>query len=72
MHPVVLPLFFTFCFLLISCGKKGDPTLKSYEKPVPPSNFHVVQRESEVTLSWDFPQKESAPRLPGVPGAPEH
>jgi hypothetical protein len=60
IHPVALSLLFACFFFLISCGKKGDPTLKSYEKPVPPSHFHAVQRESEVTLFWDFPKKESA------------
>jgi hypothetical protein len=60
IHPVALSLLFACCFLLISCGKKGDPTLKSYEKPDPPSNFRALQRESEITLSWDFPEKETA------------
>jgi fibronectin type 3 domain-containing protein len=48
-------------FLLTSCGKKGDPTLKSYEKPDPPSALRAVHRESEITLLWEFPKdKEPA------------
>lgn len=56
-----LLLFFLVCFVLVSCGKKGEPTLKSYEKPDPPSNLRAVHRESEIILLWDFPQnKEQA------------
>jgi fibronectin type 3 domain-containing protein len=47
--------------LLVSCGKKGDPTLKSYEKPPPPSALKAIHRESEIILLWDFPKdNESA------------
>lgn len=61
-------LLFAFCFLLFalylllsSCGKKGDPTLKSYEKPDPPSGLRAIHRESEIILLWDFPrEKEQA------------
>lgn len=53
-------LFAAYC-LFCSCGKKGEPTLKSYEKPDPPSGFRVIQRESEIILLWDFPKdKEQA------------
>jgi hypothetical protein len=48
-------LITVFC-LLASCGKKGDPTLKLYEKPDPPSNLRGIHRESEVILLWDFPK----------------
>jgi hypothetical protein len=44
--------------LIISCGKKGDPTLKSYEKPDAPSGLKAIHRESEILLSWDFPSGE--------------
>ncbi|MCG2720768.1 MAG: hypothetical protein L6290_01975 [Thermodesulfovibrionales bacterium] len=58
--PALFPLIFALCLLLIACGRKGDPTLKSYEKPEPPSNLHAVQRESGSTLSWEFPDKDTA------------
>jgi hypothetical protein len=45
---------FLFLVILISCGKKGEPTLKSYEKPDPPSNLRAIHRESEIILLWDF------------------
>lgn len=48
-------LFAAYC-LLFSCGKKGEPTLKSYEKPEPPSGLRAVHRESEIILLWEFPK----------------
>lgn len=52
-------LLLTPCSLLLfACGKKGDPTLKSYEKPPPPSELRAVHRESEITLLWDFPKSK--------------
>jgi hypothetical protein len=49
------------CLLSFACGKKGDPTLKSYEKPEPPSRLSAVYRPYEVILTWDFPKnKENA------------
>ena len=49
---------FTACFSLFACGKKGDPTLKSYEKPDPPSQVRAIHRESEIILSWNFPKSQ--------------
>src|SRR3990170_4505558 len=50
--------YFLFLVILISCGKKGEPTLKSYEKPDPPSNLRAIHRESEIILLWDFPKNK--------------
>jgi len=47
-------------FLLTACGKKGDPTLKSYEKPEAPSQLTAVFRPSEVILTWQFPKAKEA------------
>ncbi len=52
-----LCLVFLLCF---ACGKKGDPTLRSYEKPEPPSRLRAVYRPSEVILTWDFPKNKEA------------
>jgi hypothetical protein len=52
-----LCLVFLLCF---ACGKKGDPTLKSYEKPEPPARLRAVYRPSEVILTWDFPKNKEA------------
>lgn len=54
----VIILLFIFCSLIYSCGKKGEPTLKSYEKPLAPSNLRAIHRESEISLFWDFPVSE--------------
>lgn len=56
-------LFAVYC-LLPSCGRKGDPTLKSYEKPEPPSGLQAIHRESEIILSWEFP-KDKEPTIKG-------
>ena len=44
------------CHLVAGCGKKGDPTLKAYEKPQAPSSLNAIHRESEIIISWDFPK----------------
>jgi hypothetical protein len=44
----LLPLF-------TSCGKKGPPTLKAYEKPEKPSGLTVVHREDRIVLEWYYP-----------------
>lgn len=50
-------LLVTISLLLIACGKKGPPTLKSYEKPPSPSLVRVFHREGSITVSWSFPEK---------------
>ncbi len=52
------------CFSLFACGKKGDPTLKSYEKPEPPSQLTARHREAEIILSWNYP-KSKEPSIKG-------
>lgn len=43
-------------FLSLSCGKKGLPTLKAYEKPQPPAGLSAVRREDKIILSWSYPE----------------
>jgi len=48
-----------YCLLLLllpACGKKGDPTLKSYEKPEAPLGLKAIHRESEIIISWEYPK----------------
>lgn len=52
------------CFLLSACGRKGLPTLKSYEKPAPPSGLGAIHRGPEILLFWEFP-KDKEPTLKG-------
>jgi len=41
---------------MAACGKKGAPTLKSYEKPVAPSNLTCFHRENSIYLQWSYPK----------------
>jgi fibronectin type 3 domain-containing protein len=54
---------FSLCLLIIvllsiSCGKKGDPTLKTFEKPMPVKEIRAVHREDELIISWSYPASE--------------
>ena len=44
-----------------ACGKKGDPTLKAYEKPEAPTPLRAVHREEKIVFSWDYPASKEAP-----------
>ncbi|MBI5634239.1 MAG: fibronectin type III domain-containing protein [Nitrospirae bacterium] len=37
------------------CGKKGDLTLKAYERPETPSRLTAVHREDALYLKWAYP-----------------
>ena len=50
--PILLILSFLF---VLACGKKGAPTLASYEKPAAPSLLSASQRENGMFLSWSYP-----------------
>ncbi len=41
--------------LVLGCGKKGNPTLKSYEKPDTPTGLSAVHRQDSVLLTWEYP-----------------
>ncbi len=48
------------CLILtISCGKKGNPTLKVYEKPFSPANITSFHRHDGIYLFWQYPVQES-------------
>lgn len=49
---IIISLVFIF---FAACGKKGAPTLASYEKPAAPSALSASQRESAILLSWSYP-----------------
>jgi|SRR5208283_1715799 len=50
-------LFFVLSQLVSSCGRKGEPTLKSFEKPLSVSDVRAVHREGSLTISWSYPDK---------------
>lgn len=56
----VLFLILTSFSLLVSCGKKGEPTLKSYEQPDHPMKLRTIHREDKIVLQWDFPKEKEA------------
>ena len=46
------------CFLLLAgCGKKGNPTMKSFEKPAPVTQILAVHRDGKVIISWSYPKQ---------------
>ena len=48
-------LLFVVPLLLISCGRKGLPTLKAFEKPEKPAGVTAVHREDRIILVWSYP-----------------
>lgn len=56
--PTVYCLLFLPLIFSISCGKKGPPTLKAYEKPESPSGLTAIHREGKITLSWSYPDNK--------------
>jgi len=59
-HLVLILIAVVLATAVFGCGKKGDPTLKSYEKPETPSNVDVVHREDAVFIKWGYtPAKET-------------
>jgi len=55
---LVITVLFLTIVLLVSCGKKGPPTLTSFEKPDAPSSVIAVHREGAMTLRWNYPRKQ--------------
>ena len=51
-------LLFAACLMLVSCGKKGPPTLKAYEKPSAPAAVKAIHREDRILLSWSYTSKK--------------
>ncbi|MEK7864849.1 MAG: hypothetical protein AAB175_03425, partial [Nitrospirota bacterium] len=51
-------LLFAACLILVSCGKKGPPTLKAYEKPSAPAAVKAIHREDRIILSWSYTSKK--------------
>ncbi|MBA4348809.1 MAG: hypothetical protein C0415_02330 [Thermodesulfovibrio sp.] len=55
----ILFIIVACCILfLFSCGKKGDPTLKSYEKPLSVKDVKALHREDEIIISWSYPSSD--------------
>jgi hypothetical protein len=54
----LLSVLLFLVFLILSCGKKGDPTLKAFNPPTPVSNITVIHREDRLIINWSYPSKE--------------
>lgn len=53
----LLPLIIML-FSPAACGKKGDPTLKEYEKPAQPTQLRAIHREEKIILHWNYPSEK--------------
>ncbi len=53
-------LFICSALFITSCGRKGDPTLKAFEKPLPVKEIKAIHREDELIISWSYPASERA------------
>jgi len=51
-------LIFAIFIIFSGCGKKGDPTLRSYEKPETPANLNALKRTDKIILNWYFPSNK--------------
>ncbi|MBF0505827.1 MAG: hypothetical protein HQL09_03230 [Nitrospirae bacterium] len=40
--------------MLVSCGQKKPPSLKTFAKPAPVGNITAVHRENSILLSWSY------------------
>jgi hypothetical protein len=45
-------------FFLLSCGKKGPPTLRSFKQPSSPVLQSVLHREDAIIIFWSFPRRK--------------
>ncbi len=48
-------LLFVLVLALLSCGRKGLPTLKAFEKPERPTGPAAVHKEDRIILTWSYP-----------------
>ena len=44
--------------LTFSCGRKGSPTLKAYEKPTSPFSITAFHRDGGIYVFWQYPPQE--------------
>ena len=45
-------------FLATACGKKGDLTLRAFEKPAAAGNISALHRDNEINIFWQYPAHE--------------
>ncbi len=52
------PIILVFIIFASSCGKKGDPTLKAFEKPAAVINIKAIHQDNEINIFWQYPEAE--------------
>jgi fibronectin type 3 domain-containing protein/predicted small lipoprotein YifL len=40
------------------CGKKGPPTMKSFEKPDPVKDIRMTHRDGKIDIAWSYPKQK--------------
>lgn len=55
---ILLLSLIPFAFFNASCGTKGSPSLKAFEKPLAVKDIRAVHREDMVVISWIYPRSE--------------
>jgi hypothetical protein len=57
---ILLPvlLFLAMLMLVTGCGKKGAPSLRSFEKPDPIKEIRVVHRDGKLNISWTYSNRQ--------------
>lgn len=56
--PCLLAVCVCAVFAGVSCGRKGDPTLRAYLKPTPVRELRAVYRDDCLVLKWTYPQPD--------------
>ena len=51
-------LFILPFVVLVACGKKGPPTLTSFEKPEAPFSVTALHRGGAIILRWNYPRRQ--------------
>lgn len=56
-------IFICFIFVVLSltvtsCGKKGEPTMRSFDKPASVKELKAVHKQGEIIISWSYPSSE--------------
>lgn len=53
-------IIFLLFFLLSACGKRGELTLKAYEKPITAQNLKALHRDNEIYITWNYPASDKS------------
>ncbi len=55
---MLLAVVLSCALAVTACGKKGNPTLRTFEKPSPVRDLKAIHREDEIIISWSYPTPE--------------